>query len=290
MNGLRLRTEDDAMALVRPELGGGLAAWRVRERDLLRAAPRTSGDPFELACFPLVPFSNRIAAGRFDWRGRSVRLAPNWPPHPHPLHGFGWRAAWRVIDLGLSHVVLEHRHASPEWPWTYRCRQRIALEGEALFLGLRLENLGDEPMPAGLGQHPYFPRPAGTTFRADVREMWRTDAEGIPDGSRTRAEAARIRRATNVDDCVLDNVFGGWDGRAWITWPDGAGLEVGADPAVARFLTIYAPPERDFFCLEPVSHVTDAVNRAEGPDVTGIVVLQPGAALELDVVLRYLSP
>ena len=46
------------------------------------------------ASFPLVPFVNRIRGGRFTFRGREVRLAPNMAGDPSPLHGQGWLNPW----------------------------------------------------------------------------------------------------------------------------------------------------------------------------------------------------
>lgn len=45
---------------------------------------------------------------------------------------------------------------------------------------------------------------------------------------------------------------------------------------------LHAPGGAGYFCLEPVSHVADAINlSAQGWDGTGLRVLAPGAALHL---------
>jgi aldose 1-epimerase len=42
---------------------------------------------------------------------------------------------------------------------------------------------------------------------------------------------------------------------------------------------VYVPPGRDFLAFEPVSHMTDAFNRAaRGESRTGMRVLPPGEA------------
>jgi aldose 1-epimerase len=41
---------------------------------------------------------------------------------------------------------------------------------------------------------------------------------------------------------------------------------------------VYVPPERDYLAVEPVTHMTDAFNRADaGQRDTGTRVLAPGA-------------
>src|SRR5262245_32003220 len=52
---------------------------------------RSDGPSDRLACFPLVPFSNRIRNGRFQFGGRAVTLPPNRYVAPHALHGDGWQ-------------------------------------------------------------------------------------------------------------------------------------------------------------------------------------------------------
>ena len=52
------------------------------------------------ASFPLVPYVNRIRGGRFTFRGREVRLAPNMAGDPSPLHGQGWLSPWQVERAG----------------------------------------------------------------------------------------------------------------------------------------------------------------------------------------------
>jgi aldose 1-epimerase len=81
-----------------------------------------------------------------------------------------------------------------------------------------------------------------------------------------------------VGDLQLDNVFTDWRGRAVLRRP-AHGLEVAltADRA-CPFLVVYVPPGRDFVALEPVTHMTDAFNRAaRGERGTGTRTLEPGA-------------
>jgi aldose 1-epimerase len=50
---------------------------------------------------------------------------------------------------------------------------------------------------------------------------------------------------------------------------------------------IYTPAGKDFFCVEPVSHCTDAVNlAAAGQSDTGLRVIEPGERFAADVRFR----
>jgi aldose 1-epimerase len=86
----------DYRLVLQAKLGGSVATFHWRDKPVFR--PACGPSVLDTACFPLAPFSNRIAHGRFSFGGREVALAPNFPDsdHPHPLHGFGWLAAWET--------------------------------------------------------------------------------------------------------------------------------------------------------------------------------------------------
>ena len=284
MDPITLRAGDAAVELT-PEAGGAVTRyWLARgpvTRDWLRPTPagtRRAGAPYRPAAFPLVPYSNRIRAGRFSFRGRAVVEPLNWPPERHAIHGHGWQARWQPIDVRAAEARLEYRHPGGAWPWPYRATQRFTLTSSSLTVALALTNESDAPMPAGVGWHPYFPRTARATISADVRGMWHTDGEKLPT-ELVAAPAAPFGRGR-------DNCFVGWGRRATIDWPElGARLVMQAQPPL-DYLVVFTPARRPFFCVEPVSHVTDAFNLADaGRDDTGILVLAPGETLETAVVL-----
>jgi len=285
---------DRAFAGIAPAIGGSIAHFHwidgTRRHDWLRpamGADLAERNPERLACFPLVPFSNRIRDGRFSFGGHSVSLPLNQWPQPHPEHGHGWQAAWSVAARARDRLTLEYDHAAGAWPFPYRARQVFTLSGETLELSLSVENRGPETMPAGLGFHPYFPRTARCRLVTRVDGMWAIDAEVMP----TMLVAADPRLAASgglpIAEAVLDNVLTGWRRSATITWPEhGTRLAIEAEPPLG-FLVVYSPAGEDYFCVEPVSHCTDAFNlAAQGRGDTGMLVLEPGASMSATVRLR----
>jgi len=51
------------------------------------------------------------------------------------------------------------------------------------------------------------------------------------------------------------------------------------------FLTVFTPPSFPFFCVEPVSHATDAVNLTGPAEEVGRRRLDPGATLQASITL-----
>jgi aldose 1-epimerase len=92
---LHLESGDWRLAL-QPELGGTIAALTYQSRDILRPTLAGATNPLETACFPLVPYANRIADGRFLFAGETYALPRNMEGQDHPLHGVGWIRGWDV--------------------------------------------------------------------------------------------------------------------------------------------------------------------------------------------------
>ena len=287
MTGTVALTCGAARLEVCPDAGASVARYQTmvdgNQVHWLRPASAETlrqGDPLGMACFPLVPFSNRIRRGRFSFHGRQVTLPSNRSNMPHAIHGHGWQAAWAVSDRSPEAVTLEYVHAADAWPYPYRARQHFRLTDAALSITLEVENIGGEAMPAGLGLHPYFSRRDGARVATAVDRVWLTDDEVLPTELAPVPTDWRLSDGLDVDAVALDNGFTGWNGHARIDWPaSGQALSIEADAAF-RFMVIFTPPGADFFCVEPVSHCTDAVNMAAaGRNDTGMAVLSPGERL-----------
>ena len=137
-------------AELRPEIGGCLASLTRGGLEVLRTMPKSVRNPLESACFPLVPYCNRIRGARFEWQGREVRLPANFAPEPHSLHGLGWQQPWDVTREGGFKCSLAHSHdGSGGWPWAYEAEQRVRLGPQGCAITLDVTNRADEPMPCG---------------------------------------------------------------------------------------------------------------------------------------------
>ena len=275
-----------------PEVGGSITRYAseragrtiewMRPASADALAARSAGGA---SSFPLVPFSNRVRDARFRFRGREVRLAPNFPPEPHAIHGHGWRAPWTVVERAAARLTLEYRHPAGAWPWPYAAQQTFDLADERLRVRFAVTNEAPEPMPVGFGLHPYFLRTPRAVVRADVGPMWEADADLmpvriVPPPPRMLLDGAGLDPGATA----LDNNFTRFGGRAVVEWPEwNARLRIDADPVYAC-LVVYTPAGRDFFCVEPATNCVDGFNLADrGRTDTGVVVLDPGDTAAGDV-------
>lgn len=270
---------DGGLALrLSPAVGGSVAAYSLDGRPLLRGTTAGYADVLQAACFPLVPYANRVRDGAFSFRGVDVQLERNNLPQRHPLHGVGWRGGWTVVSASEREAVLAFDWPGGDWPWAFRAEQTFRLDASGLEIGLSVENRADTPMPAGLGLHPYFPCPPGTVLDAAVDEVWMVDADLFPNG-RAPAHAHYDLNQRLIHHADLDNGYGGWSGEATVRWPDGLALRL---TSAARYFQVYAPTTEDVLCAEPVSHANGALNAPQTEQAgLGLAVLEPGERLDL---------
>lgn len=276
--------KDGFEAVIDPEKGGALTRFAAWGEDVMRPTPKTGYDVGATACFPLVPYANRIANGLLQFQGRTIRLVHNFGDHPHSLHGHGWQRAWRVEALSGTSATLAYDYAPADWPWAYSAEQSFALDGEGLTIGLALRNRDSKEMPFSLGLHPYFPRRPETVLTAKIAGMWEADATMLPTVYVTEGLPIDLAAGVNVAEApFVDNCFPGWQAPARI---DQAGLSVLIDASPdCTFLHCYMPEGKDFFAAEPVTAMPNAFDRPEPAAVTGMRVLKPGESHRIEMRL-----
>jgi len=283
MTQLSLRTAS-AEVMIAPSKGGAILSFSIGGHDILRKTDSSDPDILETACFPLVPYANRICSGSFPFRGLSYILPPNFGDHPHPLHGLGWTSSWEVRSQSHNSATLSHGHvAGSAWPWSYEATQQISLSPYAVEICLILLNTDREAMPFGLGLHPYFPCEAGSRLSFRSEGVWLTSPDLIPTELSPAARLADWSPGNKVSgEHLIDNCYTGWDGSAVIEQPSARSLAI--DARNAAFAHVYRPPSSDFFCFEPVTHAPNAFNHDDG-----VAVLEPGKSAELEMRVSLLN-
>ena len=275
-----------------PSIGGRISSfeWLDGERSapVLRKCNNCPENVLDAASFPLVPYVNRIRGGAFAFRGREVRLKPNMAGDPSPLHGQGWLSPWRIERASRRDALLAFEHEPGEWPWAYRAEQAFALDERGLSLSLTCRNRSDEPMPCGLGQHPFFHCSPETMLDTAVTHAWTIDQHVLPVDKVPATGRFDLRRR-QVCGQGLDHGFAGWGGSARMTdpaWP----FAIEMSSRTARFFQLYSPPDGGIFVAEPVTHANAALNAPEEQwRGLGMRVLEPGETMTLDMRIEVVA-
>ncbi|CRM40636.1 MULTISPECIES: aldose 1-epimerase [Pseudomonas] len=268
-----------------PAVGGSIVNWTVRAtgQPLLRHSDEhaiSTGLPGKLGCYPLAPWSNRVAEGGFDNPEGWLALTPNSLTDPLPIHGSAWQQPWQVVSRTAEEVVLA---MVCETPFAYRAEQRFGLSDGELSIQLRVTHLAAQPAWHGLGLHPYLPRRPGTRLQARASQVWMSDASKLPTALAPIPEAWDFRQLKELPQALVDNGFCQWDGRCRIEQPDLA-YALECEATGADYFLLYCPPGLEFFCIEPVSH---PVNAHHLPGRPGLKLLEQHQSTQLNFTLKY---
>ncbi|UIP06067.1 aldose 1-epimerase [Erythrobacter sp. SDW2] len=237
--------------------------------------PVSSSNPLDSACFPLVPFANRIADARFDWNDAGVQLQQNFPLETSALHGTGWQRPWQLTETTPERCVMAYAHAASDWPWDFQSIQTFELRDDCFLATLELANCSGIDMPAGLGLHPYFRRRPETRVFFEAGGIVLSGRDQIPTGEIAAPGAlAEFRTGSHLPGALIDHCYTDWNGEVVIE-DDLGRIEMRA--VGASYLHVYAPPGTDILCLEPVTHPPDALNR--WPEE--MTVLEPGRSTSI---------
>jgi aldose 1-epimerase len=272
-------------AVLAPECGARIVSFRVGGRDILRAASGealATGSSYGFAGFPLMPYSGPVFGDGFQFGSQWHPLGRNVPEEPTATHGEGWIRSWAITSQSDNRVELsmDHVPTAGEFPFAWRGHIGFSLDANSLVIDLRLTCRDHRPMPAGIGFHPYFPKPPGTRLRFEATGMWPPDApEAVDLHCGPLFPGLDFSDGPDASEIVLDRCFEGWDREARILYPDGFTTRVAAEGALER-LQIYDAWDYPYLCVEPVSNANDGFNRmARGVPCHGMAILNPGQSL-----------
>jgi aldose 1-epimerase len=283
-----------------PSIGNIAYAMTVHGKNILwspfkslaemKAKPALCGVPF------LEPWANRLDQDAFYANGRKYLLNPDLgnlrrDPNQKPIHGLLlFSPYWKVTKLEAGdHAArvtsrLEfwrYPELMAQFPFAHAVEMTYKLAGGALEVETLLENQSSDPMPVGVGYHPYFQVPDTPRDQCKVHVAAREHLELspllIPTGERTPVTYPDpVSLATTQLDDVFSHLVRGKDERAEF-WVEGGGKRIsvvyGPKYTVA---VIYAPPGKDFICFEPMSAITDAFNLAHSGIYKELQSIPPG--------------
>jgi aldose 1-epimerase len=271
---------------VNPDYGANVTgmAWRGRSRATI-AILRTCADEALLpgiaspvGCFPMAPFANRIDGGNFPFAGEVHALPINRPDENVAIHGLSRFESFETVSHTESTIALLHQYRGDVF--AYDLLEEVQIDPSGVSITLTIVNTG-EPMPFGIGLHPYFVREADARLRFGAEVMSQTRERYLPD----HFVAARLGPGFSDGACLeglkgFDAHYAEWRPQQAVLDRPEAGIAVTLRASGAfSNLHVYVPPEGGLVCIEPVSHVPDVHNRRALATFGDLKILEPGAAL-----------
>lgn len=267
-----------------PSLGGSVTGWEWKSAQgwtpLFRPWDGKAEDLYTVACFPLVPWSNRITQGGFEHEGIFHSIKPNRKDESYPIHGDGWLQEWAIREQGKDLIKLAlESHQFDGNPYHYAATQTFRLLPDGLAIDLTVTHLGEKPLPYGLGLHPYFLRNPVTRLRFKSTGVWLAGEDPIPISyTHDHPVSFDYNQPAALEGPLIDHCFDGWDGKAEIEYPDrGLTLTMLMEKSPGYTL-MYRPPQYDYFCLEPITQPIDAFHMPGRP---GLAVLYKNQSFSL---------
>jgi aldose 1-epimerase len=241
---------------------------RVEDLDGAATKGSTAGIPL------LHPWANRLGGPGYRVAGRSVALDPASPllhidEHGLPIHGVPWaHLAWEVTatppDALRAHLDWNRRDLLTVFPYPHRIELAVTLRPDGLTLETALEAGAEGPVPVSFGFHPYL-------GLSDLRRVhWRLelpamrklelDERGIPTGEETSFAGFHAE----LGEVGFDDGFALVDERS-IFALSGAGRRLSVELLGGyTHAQVFAPPDRDYIALEPMTAPTAALTSGRG--------------------------
>jgi len=237
----------------------------------------------------LIPWPNRTRGGRWEFEGSTQQLPITEPARGNAIHGLVRRVRWQVITHTGSLISLGVGiKAQPGWPVPLWVTISYAVDGDGLTVTHGVHNVGDRPVPFGVGAHPYLRvgmvetddcalRLAATTHLPLSPETMTPEGVAVPvAGTDLDFRSRRPVRGTRLDD-----VFGGCEPDAdglirHCLYGGGKAVEMWTDLAFS-WVQVYTadrfPGRGRAIAVEPMTCPPDALNSG-----TDLITLTPGAA------------
>jgi len=254
--------------------------------DLTTAAAKgsTAGIPF------LYPWANRLAGLNYKKAGPEVALDRESPllhfdSNGLPIHGVPWsRLKWTVIGTQPDALSASLDWSSPEllslFPYRHRLTMTAVLQADGLSIRT-IVHAGDKPVPVSFGFHPYMglsdvPRAEWRLTLPAMRKL-ELDERGIPTGKETPFEGLNAP----LGDRAFDDGFALLDDAATLSI-SGAGRRIAVELLEGFTHTqVYAPADKDFIALEPMTAPTNALISGDG-----LRLVVPGASFPATFRIR----
>lgn len=253
-------------------------AEQLRRIDDLESAQRkgsTAGIPL------LYPWANRLAGLHYRAAGQDVDLDPDSPllhfdDRGLPMHGVPWgELHWQILEAKSDSVLAQLDWKRPEmvelFPFPHRVQMAAKVTSDSLTLQTTVFADAGSAIPISFGLHPYFgisgfPRAQWRLQLPGMRKLL-LDARGIPTGGEELFGP--------VDAPLGDTSYD--DGFALLSERSSFSISGAKHNITVTFLEgfayvqVFAPKDKDFVALEPMTAPTSALTTGKG-----LRVAEPG--------------
>ena len=248
---------------------------RIQDLDASAAKGSTAGIPF------LHPWANRLASHRYHAAGLEVELDPSssllhFDDHGLPMHGVPWSLlSWEVTETRQDRLG-----ARLDWirsdllavfPFCHRLEMTATLRPNGLTMETTLVAGAHGPVPVCFGFHPYFGLPdlsrPEEQLKLPAMQRLVLDRFGIPTGEEEPFDGFD----GHLGEIGFDHGFALLEEQPSFSLT-GAGRRITVDLLAGyRYLQVFAPKDKDYVALEPMTAPANALISGRG-----LQLVEPG--------------
>ena len=257
-----------AKASIRLQEGGRLQELWLQD-ELIICEPKGMSYQQSFAAAILFPFANRIANGKYSFKGQDYQLPTNENGRHNAIHGLIYDKTFEIVEhqekkefVSFS-IVYEEQHPPAGFPFPFKIILTYCLFADKLELKIEIKNTGHKDLPFTLGWHPYFYSSdlssAKLTFHPQHQVLF--DTNMITKGK----VSAEIEKPFMIADKNLDDCFTLQKQQVEFE-SDNRIIGISSTP-FHPYLQVYTPPTRDAIAIEPMTGISDTFNNDIGLQV-----------------------
>lgn len=310
-SALTLRTRNGNELELLPAMGGRINGLRFvidnEIHDVIAGCADQQAllDDVGFRGIPIFPFVNRLDQGRYMHLGHTYQFDVNEPERDNALHGFLQHLA-PVITVSenpqSSECQMRYHYTgdNPGYPFaadidfSFILNDSDMADNGSLELRISVINKHDEPIPVGIGWHPYF------TFGHSIEDVklqlplvqkMDVNERMLPTGVQHEYNAFATLTPidqTDLDDCFAIQAIGEQSIATTTLWSEKQNVGLAVWQKIGNrglnFLQLYIPPDRHSIAIEPVSCGVNAFNTGDG-----LIMLEPGQSISAFMGVRPLT-
>ena len=260
---------------ISPKKGGAIQHLVLNDKTIINQ-PKKKNLHQDYFSSVLFPFVNRIENGTFSFNGKRYDLPINEMDKGHALHGFVYDKPFVVTDSKFSKdsawisLRFSEKTSQKGLPFDYIIELQYTITQFELSLKVKVENIGFQSFPFGLGWHPYFYTKSKENWTIQMNSDQKLIfTNGMIPSLFDRVETSQIPIDKHFDDCFhLKN------GSVSFT-NNNYGIKL-TSTAQTNYLQVYTPPEKTSVAIEMMTSAPNSFNNNKG-----IMVLAPQDHYEL---------
>jgi aldose 1-epimerase len=276
--------------------GAALASLRFQNKDLIE--PRLDSRYFSGEI--LAPWPNRIADGKYSYKGKVFQLKINEKSRNNALHGLVFDKPWKVLEAEESKVSLQITIDDKKiYPGPLDLQITYVLDGKGFLSTLVATNTGSVELPYGASSHPYITVPGISSvneywLRLGSSQVFLTDDERLLPSRLVDVTEANLdfRKVAKIDKRFIDHAFmldKDFPSSVLIASESGEGVLISFDDET-NWIQIHTADRngaidgRKSLAVEPMTCPPDAFNSG-----LNLITLAPGEEHQLRWRISYVN-